>query len=147
MPPELFTENASAALKDRMPYVTDGPDGPFWTSKNGMSFGLVCGVGPAARSSSRAELPRRSDGGDRALRGRQAGIRRVPIPPAGEGRELDGVDAEVIFGILGAATRLDDTRPRSEMFRIYNDWLVDFCRTTRSHIGWPACRTATSTPR
>jgi len=27
-----------------MPYVADGPDGPFWTSKNGTAFGLVGGV-------------------------------------------------------------------------------------------------------
>src|SRR5215471_18102545 len=27
LPPDLFTSNASAAMKDRMPYVTDGPDG------------------------------------------------------------------------------------------------------------------------
>ena len=49
MPPDLFTSNASAALKERMPYVADGPDGPHWTSKNGMSFGLVCGVGPSGQ--------------------------------------------------------------------------------------------------
>ncbi len=36
VPTDLFTSNASAALKERMPYVTDGPDGPYWTSKNGM---------------------------------------------------------------------------------------------------------------
>ena len=33
MPPDLFTAHASAALRDRMPYVTDGPDGPRWTSR------------------------------------------------------------------------------------------------------------------
>ena len=49
LPADLFTSNASAVMKDRMPYVTDGPDGPFWTSKNGMSFGLVCGVGPSGQ--------------------------------------------------------------------------------------------------
>ena len=27
LPPDLFTANASAQLRDRMPYVTDGPDG------------------------------------------------------------------------------------------------------------------------
>ena len=27
LPPDLFTANSSAALKDRMPYVTDGPRG------------------------------------------------------------------------------------------------------------------------
>jgi hypothetical protein len=46
IPDDLFTANATAAMRDRMPYVTDGPDGPFWTCKNGMSFGLVGGVGP-----------------------------------------------------------------------------------------------------
>jgi hypothetical protein len=30
-----------------MPFVTDGPDGPYWTSKNGQNFGLMNGVGPA----------------------------------------------------------------------------------------------------
>ena len=29
IPPDLFTSNASAVLKDRMPYVKDGPDGPL----------------------------------------------------------------------------------------------------------------------
>jgi predicted TIM-barrel fold metal-dependent hydrolase len=41
--------------------------------------------------------------------------------------ERDGVQAEVIFGILGAATRLRDHEAATEMFRIYNDWLVEFC--------------------
>ena len=42
--------------------------------------------------------------------------------------DRDGVQAEVIYGILGAATRLNDHEAATEMFRIYNDWLVDFCR-------------------
>ena len=47
MPPGLFTENARRELKDRMPYVTDGPDGPMWVTKNGANFGLKNGVGPS----------------------------------------------------------------------------------------------------
>src|SRR5881396_611782 len=31
IPPDLFTSSASAEMKARMPYVTDGPDGPYWT--------------------------------------------------------------------------------------------------------------------
>ena len=42
--------------------------------------------------------------------------------------DRDGVDAEVIYGILGAATRLNDPAAANEMFQIYNDWLVAFCR-------------------
>jgi len=49
IPPDLFTANASAEMKERMPYVTDGPDGPYWTCKNGTSFGLMNGVGPAGQ--------------------------------------------------------------------------------------------------
>jgi len=33
LPPDLFTTNASAGLRDRMPYVTDGPKGPRWVTK------------------------------------------------------------------------------------------------------------------
>ncbi|HEX7786839.1 MAG TPA: amidohydrolase family protein, partial [Methylomirabilota bacterium] len=57
------------------------------------------------------------------------GIRRPTDPHLRlKDMELDGVQAEVIFGILGAATRLDDHEAAREMFRIYNDWLKDFCR-------------------
>ena len=49
MPPDLFTSNASAAMKERMPFTKDGPDGPYWTCRNGQSFGLVNGVGPAGQ--------------------------------------------------------------------------------------------------
>src|SRR2546422_11536719 len=49
IPPDLFTANASAEMKERMPYVTDGPDRPYWTCKNGTSFGLMKGVGPGGQ--------------------------------------------------------------------------------------------------
>src|SRR4030095_11546258 len=42
--------------------------------------------------------------------------------------ERDGVQAEIIFGILGAATRLGDHAAAAEMFRIYNDWLLGVWR-------------------
>jgi hypothetical protein len=57
------------------------------------------------------------------------GIRRPTDPHLRlKDMEMDGVQAEVIFGILGAATRLNDHDAAKEMFRIYNDWLKDFCR-------------------
>ena len=130
IPDDLFTANASAALRDRMPYVTDGPDGPFWTCKNGTSFGLVGGVGPGGRSwcPGRTIASTRWPRSDSTRTARRASAGR-PIPHLRiKDMELDGVQAEVIFGILGAATRLNDHDAAKEMFRIYNDWLVDFCR-------------------
>ena len=66
IPRDLFTGNASAALKDRMPFVKDGPDGPFWTARNGTNFGLWGGVGQSVRA--RQAPSRGRDGGDRSLR-------------------------------------------------------------------------------
>ena len=130
IPPDLFTANASAAMRERMPYVVDGPDGPHWTCKNGTSFGLIGGVGPSGqklvpgqnyRVDKMAAVGLYDDG--------KKGIRRPTDPHLRlKDMEMDGVQAEVIFGILGAATRLNDHEAAKEMFRIYNDWLVDFCR-------------------
>ncbi len=49
LPPDLFTSRAAAALRDRMPYVTDGPKGPMWVTKKGGTFGLANGMGSAGR--------------------------------------------------------------------------------------------------
>jgi len=138
MPPDLFTSNASAALKERMPYVAEGPDGPYWTSKNGMSFGLVCGVGPSGQKLVPGQNYRVDKMAATGLyEDAKRGIRRVIDPDLRvKDAELDGVDAEVIFGILGAATRLGDHEAAREMFRVYNDWLADFCRHYPDrHIG------------
>jgi len=45
LPPDLFTANATKALKDRMPFVTDGDKGPHWVSNSGAEFGLQNGMG------------------------------------------------------------------------------------------------------
>jgi len=138
MPPDLFTSNASAALRDRMPHVADGPDGPYWTCKNGGSFGLRNGVGPAGakyvpgqhtRVDIMAQTGLYDDG--------KKGIRRVSDPHLRiKDLDRDGVDAEVIYGILGAATRLNDPEAANEMFHIYNDWLLEFCKPYPDrHIG------------
>jgi uncharacterized protein len=138
LPGDLFTSNASAVMKDRMPYVTDGPDGPYWTTKAGKSMGLTNAIG----SSGSKYVP----GQNRRVDVMVAtglyddGKNGMPRPSDPHRRLLDsqrdGVDAEVLFGILGAATRLDDHEASTEMFRIYNDWLVEFCRHyPERHIG------------
>ena len=141
MPPDLFTSNASAALKDRMPFVKDGPDGPYWTCKNGTSFGLLNGVGPAGHKyvpgmHHRVDLMAKTGLYDDGKKG----IQRVSNPALrAKDMDLDGVQAEVMYGILGAATRLNDHEAASEMFRIYNDWLNDFCKPYPDRLIGLAC--------
>ena len=64
-------------------------------------------------------------------------IRRVSDPHLRiKDLDRDGVDAEVIYGILGASSRLNDKDASNEMLRIYNDWLKDFCsHYPDRHIG------------
>jgi len=138
MPPDLFVTEARPSMRARMPYVTDGPDGPYWTCKNGTSFGLKNGLGPSgakyvpgthARADLMAATNLYEDG--------KKDIRRVSDPDLRiKDMELDGVDAEVLYGILGAASKLSDHEAANEMYRIYNDWLSDFCsHYPGRHIG------------
>src|SRR2546428_1419706 len=138
MPPELFVENARAELKERMPYVEDGPDGPQWVAKNGANFGLVNGVGPGGakhvpgqnvRVDIMAEHGLYSDAKKGKFRCRDPHLRLKDM-------EEDGVDAEVIYGVLGTASKLNDMEASNEVLRIYNDWLKEFCsHYPDRHIG------------
>ena len=49
LPKDLFTANASPALRDRMPHVIDSPKGPTWITKKGANLGFFCGMGSAGR--------------------------------------------------------------------------------------------------
>ncbi len=131
LPPDLFTSNATAPLKDRMPFVTDGPDGPYWTTKGGANFGLQNGMGSAGRKYVPGEIERSDRMAAKGLfDDGKKGIRRVSDPQLRlKDQDLDGVQAEVIYGILGAAKRVDDPEIVPEMYRIYNTWAADFCKT------------------
>jgi uncharacterized protein len=131
LPPDLFTANASAAMRDRMPYVTDGPKGPVWVTKKGASLGHVNGMGSAGRE----YVPGRIHRADRmASTGLyddgKKGIRRLSDPDLRlKDQDRDGVQAEVLYGILGATGRMNDPEATVEVMRIYNEWLADFCST------------------
>ena len=129
LPPELFVSEAKRALKERMPYVEDGPDGPHWLTKAGVNMGLVGGIGSVGgkfvpgqnyRVDKMAETGLYEDG--------KRGVRRPGDPDQRiKDMDRDGVDAEIIFGILGVASRVRDPEAANEMLRIYNDWLKGFC--------------------
>ena len=57
------------------------------------------------------------------------GIRR-PGDPHLRAKEMDrdGVDAEVIYGVLAAAAKLEDHEASVTMLKIYNTWMADFLK-------------------
>src|SRR5437899_2145106 len=130
LPPELFTANASAGLRDRMPHVTDGPKGPAWVTSKGAALGLMNGMGSAGREYIPGQIHRSDRMASTGLYddGRR-GIRRLTDPDLRlKDQERDGVQAEVLYGILGASMRLNDDEAATEMLQIYNEWLAEFGR-------------------
>lgn len=141
LPRELFMSNASAALKDRMPYVAEGPKGPVWVTKNGSNFGLMNGMGSAGREYIPGQIHRSDRMAATGLyEDGKNGIRRLTDPDLRlKDQDRDGVQAEVLYGILGATTRLNDPEAATEMLRIYNEWLADFCASHPDRYAGLAC--------
>jgi predicted TIM-barrel fold metal-dependent hydrolase len=141
LPPDLFTSNASEGFKDRMPYVIDSPKGKRWVAKNGANFGLMNGMGSAGREYVPGQIHRSDRMASTGLYddGRK-GIRRLSDPDLRlTDQERDGVQGEVLYGILGSTIRLNDEEAATEMLRIYNEWLAGFCRTHPDRYAGLAC--------
>lgn len=141
LPPDLFTSEAPAALKERMPYVEEREDGLRWVSRGGADFGLVNGMGSAGRPYVPGQIQRSDrmaatglyDDGKR-------GIRRLTDPDLRvKDQDLDGVQGEVLYGILGSSARLGDQEAGDAMLHIYNRWLEGFCATHPERFAGIAC--------
>jgi predicted TIM-barrel fold metal-dependent hydrolase len=128
-------------MKDRMPYVTDGPKGPVWVTKKGAKLGLMNGMGSAGREYVPGKIHRSDRMAATGLyEDGKHGIRRLTDPERRlKDQERDGVQAEVLYGILGATRRLNDPEAAVELVRIYNEWLADFCDTHPDRYAGLAC--------
>src|SRR5206468_2861113 len=140
LPPDLFTSNAASALKERMPYVTDGPRGPAWVTKKGAALGLACGMGSAGREYIPGKIHRSDRMASTGLYDDgKRGIRRISDPELRlKDQDRDGVQAEVLYGVLGTTGRMSDPEAAVEVLRIYNEWLADFCSTHPDRKNQPA---------
>jgi predicted TIM-barrel fold metal-dependent hydrolase len=130
LPPDLFTSNASSKHKDQMPYVAEQPDGTkVWTDVHGANYGQCGGVGATGtphvpgkqlRADKMAEAGLYRDYFEKGLR--RPGDPHLRV----KDMDRDGVDAEVIYGILAACAKTKDPEVADEMLSIYNDFLHDF---------------------
>ena len=104
LPPALFTSNASADMRDRMPHVIESPKGPTWVTKKGAGLGLACGMGSAGREYVPGVIHRADRMASTGLyEDGKKGIRRLTVPELRvRDQDRDGVQAEVLYGILGA---------------------------------------------
>jgi uncharacterized protein len=129
LPIDLFVTRATADMRDRMPHVIDGPKGKMWMTKKGANLGLVNGMGSAGREYVPGRIHRADRMAETGLyEDGKKGIRRLSDPDLRlRDQDRDGVQAEVLYGILGATGRMNDPEATVEVMRIYNEWLADFC--------------------
>src|SRR5260370_12682090 len=114
-----------------MPYVVGQPDGTKrWVTNDGVDFGKAGGVGAVGSEyvpGKQLRVDKMHEAGlyDDFIK---KGPRRPGDPHLGV-KELDrdGVDAEVIYGILAACGKVKDPKAANEMLRIYNDFMHNFC--------------------
>ncbi|MFZ5780246.1 MAG: amidohydrolase family protein [Pseudomonadota bacterium] len=130
LPPDLFTSHASQALKDQMPFVKDQQDGTKrWIDNNGGDFGAPGLVGASGTPYVPGKQLRVDKMAEAGLYDdfKNKGLRR-PGDPHLRVKELDrdGMDAEVIYGILAACAKMKNPEAANEMLRIYNDFMKDF---------------------
>src|SRR4030095_1967970 len=107
------------------------PKGPEWVSAKGAKFGLMNGMGSAGREYVPGEIHRSDRMASTGLyEDGSKGIRRLTEPELRlKDQDRDGVQAEVLYGVLGSSGRLNDPEAAVVMLQIYNDWLHDFCST------------------
>lgn len=136
MPGDLWVTNAPATWKTQVPQVRDTPDGPRWFAEDqelGVFGGLGFGFNPVQRGYSK-HVAKMIDVGFY-----EGGAH--PTTPALrlQDQQLDGIDAEVLYGILGIGMRLQDPELIRVVYAIYNDWAAEFCQTNPQRFVGLAC--------
>src|SRR6266436_3899123 len=128
-PPDLWTTRIDAAFRDRAPRMqrTDGVDQLVVEADQ-----VLSGIGLISNAGARFEAPETISG-----RGRFEDVPRGGYDPHQHlsDMRLDGVAGEILYPSQGLFYfRLADGALMSAIFRAYNDWLAEFCRTDASRL-------------
>ena len=137
LPHDLFVSNAPAKWKDQAPRVVETEEGSHWFAG---AEDLV--KGPLGRIAD-VGLPNRGVS-KRYDRMAEFGFYEGgPHPTTPELRlrdqDTDGVDAEVIYGVLGLGMLVKDVGLRRVVYQIYNTWAADFCKANPDRLVALAC--------
>ena len=139
---DLFVSNASKAMKERMPFVIQDADGPRWVTKSGLNLGLANGKGCSGVTSGGRKIVPGEDHRTDCMAstglftdGSQGIFRPTTLELRLRDQDCDGVQAEVLFGLhFYGGNKITDGEVLVEFYRIYNDWLADFCSYDRERL-------------
>jgi predicted TIM-barrel fold metal-dependent hydrolase len=128
-PPDLWTARIDRAFRDRAPRMVriDGADEIVVERDQ-----ILSGIGLISNAGARFEHPETISG-----RGLFEDVHRGGYDPAQHLADmaLDGISGEVLYPSQGLFYfRIRDGALMSAIFRAYNDWLAEFCRTDPARL-------------
>ena len=128
-PPDLWQTRIDSAFRDRAPRIQriDGADQIVVEGDQ-----ILSGIGLISNAGARFEAPETISG-----QGLMEDVHLGGYDPEQhlKDMELDGVAGEVLYPSQGLFYfRLADTALMSAIFRAYNDWIADFCRTDPARL-------------
>src|SRR5712691_1432486 len=128
LPPDTFRARMSGKFHERAPHVVERDGKKVWVS-GGDVLGPYGVYGPGVTGGKRGRIL--------AEAGFASGRQTRPSDPAQRraDQERDGVEAEIIYGIIGISRGLfsykgiTDPELLSAIYRAYNEWIAEFNRT------------------
>src|SRR6476646_6887075 len=128
-PPDLWRTRIDAEFRDRAPRIEriDGADQIVIEADQ-----ILSGIGLISNAGARFEAPETISG-----QGRLEDVERGGYDPEQhlKDMELDGVAGEVLYPSQGLFYfRVADSGLMSAIFRAYNDWIAEFCRTDPNRL-------------
>src|SRR5919204_6722051 len=127
-PPDLWTTRIDAPFRTRAPRMErrDGADALVVDGQ------VLSGIGLISNAGARFAAPETISG-----RGRFEDVPRGGYDPEQHlaDMRLDGVAGEVLYPSQGLFYfRVADSALQAAIFRAYNDWLADFCKTDTARL-------------
>ena len=138
LPHDLFVSNAPAKWKDQVPQWVDTEVGERLYAE-GKDLATIPKVGTHANM-----VPPKRGAAKRTDRMHESRFwQGGPHPTTADLRikdqEIDGVDAEVIYGVLGMAGLIENRELLRLIYEIYNSWAADFCKINPLRFVGLAC--------
>ena len=134
LPADLWTSRLPASLLDRAPHVEERDGQAVWVC-DGKAWGRWDGKPPVTGSA--RPVKALYNAFDRAAIYDQSARRPANPELRLADMDRDGVETQVIFGPIFQIST-DDPALRSACYRVYNDWLLDFCKAAPDRlIGLP----------
>ncbi len=118
LPADTFTARAPAALRERVPRVVDIDGRPTWVGDGAKMGAHAAWMGRGQMTTHRGR--RMAEAGWQPSHPPDPKLRLADL-------DLDGIEAEVIYGIRFVEDSIKDPEVIAATYRAYNDFIAEFC--------------------